>query len=294
MKPLTGRCSTDEREALAECMNRFFTKKPLLQSTPPKQDKDKPRVVKPASEIQEAWKRILEVRREYQADDRKPISDPGLLATMWNNWQREWMDQELTETQQQKKHCRKTSIFHAWVFAHMGGKNFVMAIWQTGMTWAPSPDLLNSDFNGALEHVATHFARWTRRLARAVYRHKEDKATVEARVRSGNTYGTHGLTAEEEQNRRERYQARRNYRLTQELERRLEASKGKGQGKGQGKTKRGASEHTPEPKSWEDMSAFERWWLAELWNGNLWHAMKSAEEKCYKVSAPYFRMNDDD
>ena len=139
-------------------MNMFFTRRPLLQSTPPKQDKDKARVLKTADEICRAWERIFHVRRSYEPDDHKPISEPSLLATMWTDWASEWMAKELTPAQHKLKHSKKTSIFTAWIFSNMGGKNFVMAMWQTGMTWAPTPQLLNENYDGALEHVATNFA----------------------------------------------------------------------------------------------------------------------------------------
>ena len=44
MKPLQGACKPADREALKACMWMFFTKRPLLQSTPPKEDNDIPRV----------------------------------------------------------------------------------------------------------------------------------------------------------------------------------------------------------------------------------------------------------
>ena len=154
--------------------------------------------------------------------------------------------------------------------------------------------MLNADFDGALEHVARNFASWTRRLARAVNRHKHDEATLEARVRSGNTYGKHGLTPAQEQDRKDRDEARRNYYLTQELDKRLQASKGKGQRKGKGKTQRGASEHTFPPNTWNEMSQDERWWLHQYWNGNLLREKQHAESKCHRVEAAPFRIRDTD
>ena len=89
----------------------------------------------------------------------------------------------------------------------MGGKLFVMAVRQTSVTWAP-PDLLQNNYYGAVEHVAKHFASWTRRLARAVTRHKQDPKTEEARRRSGNSYGMHGLTEQQLQDRTAREKAK--------------------------------------------------------------------------------------
>ena len=65
-------------------------------------------------------------------------------------------------------------MFKAYLFQNFGGRDFVHALWQTGLTWAPPTD---SDVNGAAEHVAQYFAKWCRRIARTVHRHKEDAAT---------------------------------------------------------------------------------------------------------------------
>ena len=263
-------------------MDIFFTRRLLLQSTPPKQDKASARVLKTHDEICNAWEQIFRVRRSYEPNDRKPISDQSLLATMWTSWASEWMAKELTPAQHKLAHNKKTSIFNAWIFSHMGGKNFVMAMWQTGMTWAPTPQLLNENYDGALEHVAANFASWTHRLARAVTRHKHDEATREAQVRSGKTHGKHGLTPAQEKDRKDRDEARKNYFLTHELHKRLQASKGKGEGKGKGKG--------VVPKPWHEMSINERWWLEQYWNGNLLKEKQQAEAKCHKVEAPPFRI----
>ena len=175
---------------------------------------------------------------------------------MWTTWQREWFAKELTPAQWNKQWREKTCIFTGWCWRTLGGKHFVMAVWQTGMTWAPPPELLSTNFNGALEHVATQFASWTRRLARSVARHKAHPLTDEARTRSGAAFGEHGLTPQQVHDREERRVARRNYYLTVHLASRLQASKGKGKGKG-----RDATAHSVQPKAWDDMSGNERWWL---------------------------------
>ena len=155
------------------------------------------------------------------------------LQHMWNTWMQDWLDTEATDTQKQRRRAAQTSVFSAWVHRNMGGKHFVMAIWQTGITWAPPVELLNNNINGALEHVAKHFASWTRRLARAVTRHKKDPATEEARVRSGSAPGKHGLTPEQQADRAARRKARSDYYQTVDLLNQLKASKGKGKGKGE-------------------------------------------------------------
>ena len=156
-----------------------------------------------------------------------------------------------------------------------------MAIWQTGITWAPSAELLNTDFNGVLAHVARHFASWTRRLARAVTRHKRDPATQEARTRSGDAPGRHGLTRQLEWDRDARARARRDYYWTLDLQNQLTASKGKGKG-------------NVRPKSYDEMSACERWWLRELWERKLRRAMDEAEARCHRLQAPYFTIGERD
>ena len=172
----------------------------------------------------------------------------------------------------EKRRAAQTSIFHAWARQNVGGKHFVMAIWQTGVTWAPPPELLNRDYNGALKHVAKHFSSWTRRLARAVTRHKTDPATQEARIRS-----QHGLTPQQERNRAARAKARADYYQTVDLNNQLKASKGKGK-------------CTEKKKSWSKLSWNERWWLKEYWRGRLRTALDEAEGRCHRVQAFPFRV----
>ena len=191
MKPMTGACTETDRAALNSCMTALFTRKPVLQSTPPRQNNDHARILKSPAQIQEAWQLIFERRRLGEPDDRSSIEDPEQLAKMWTTWQREWFAKELTPAQWKKTWHEKTSIFNGWCWRTLGGKHFVMAVWQTGMTWAPPPELLSTNFNGALEHVATQFASWTRRLARSVARHKAHPLTDEARTRSGAAFGEH-------------------------------------------------------------------------------------------------------
>ena len=147
---------------------------------------------------------IFERRRLGEPDDRRSITDPNQLAKMWTTWQRDWFATELTLAPSTKKWSAKTSIFNTWCYKTLGNNNFVMAVWQTGMTWAPTPGLLNTYFNSALEHVTTQFASWTRRLARAVAHNKAHPLTQEARTRSGASFGKHGLTPQQVQDREKR------------------------------------------------------------------------------------------
>ena len=183
---------------------------------------------------------------------------------MYTRRMSEWIENELTPEQRRKRRNVHTSLFGVWLRQNMGGKNFVMAIWQTGITWAPPAELLNSDVNCALERVATRVASWTRRLARAVTRHKNDERTVEARTRSGDAPGRHGLTPQQVRGRAARKDARVNYYLTLDLHNQYMTAKGRGKGKG-------------EPKLWDMMSREKRWRLKELWEWRLRKALDEAD-----------------
>ena len=137
--------------------------------------------------------------------------------------------------------------------------------------------MLDNDPNGALEHVAKNFAKWTQRVARAVTRHKNDADTQEARRRSGLSFGKHGLSAEEK-NRKERHDARANYYWAMDLNRQLLADEGEGHKKSTSVT----------PKPWSDMSRNDRWYLKAFWSGSLLAEMRRAEGKCSKVQAKDF------
>jgi len=285
MKPMMGACSEADRVALNTCATNFFLRKKVLQSTHTKSHGDQARVLKSSAEIHDSWKLIFERRRLAERDDRQSIEDPHQLGEMWTAWQRDWFDKNLRPEQDIKTWNQKTSIFNTWTWNTVGGKHFVMAVWQTGMTWAPSSDQIKNDYPAALKHVATHFASWTRKLARSVANHKADPRTAEARTRSGTSKG-HGLTPQQVQDRAERADARSNYYRILSLDHKFCASKGKGKGK-----KRGAAEHSSaETKAWADMSDAQQWWLKQLWSGRLLSTMKMAESKCHRVQAPRFRV----
>ena len=97
----------------------------------------------------------------------------------------QWIGEELTGEQKRKKWNQKTSIFDAFVNNNYGGKLFVMAVWQTGITWLPLAELRQCNYVGATEHFATEFARWAHAFLEAVKAHKNNPATEEARRKSG-------------------------------------------------------------------------------------------------------------
>ena len=123
---------------------------------------------------------------------------------------------------------------------------------------------------------------WTQRVARALTLHMNDADTKEARRRSGSSHGKHGLSPEEEQNRRERQYRRDNYYWAVELNRQFEASGGKG------KNRKSVRQKIAE------MPYNERWYLENLWSGRLLSEMRRAEGKCFKVQAKDFVVDEEE
>ena len=50
--------------------------------------------------------------------------------------------------------------FGAYLKNSFGGKAFVMGLWQTGITWAPTTHMTETNFDGALKHIALNFRQW--------------------------------------------------------------------------------------------------------------------------------------
>ena len=107
----------------------------------------------------------------------------------------QWCNENL-HYNQHKKPKQKSSDFSAFLFNNYGDKHFVHALWETGVEWKPSKEMLRTDYNGAIEHVAKNFTNWTVKLAQAITKHKNDEATKEATRYSGYSKYTHGRTVE--------------------------------------------------------------------------------------------------
>lgn len=69
-------CSEEDVQALANCMESFFLKRPVLQSTASASDGAPARTMKSAREISATWTEILDRRRLEQPDDTASIADP--------------------------------------------------------------------------------------------------------------------------------------------------------------------------------------------------------------------------
>ena len=160
-----------------------------------------------------------------------------------------------------------------------------MAIWQTGVSWAPPLELLSSDLRAALRHVATHFAQLARQLARAVTFHKSHPDTEKA-IRF--SYGV--LNAQERKNSdRKKEACKEYYKAAKLFVEDQEARGGKGKGKKKYRTNSGAAEHTRWPRSYYDMSRYEQNLVWQYNTGVLYEAMRRARARCKKVEAPRFQ-----
>ena len=143
-------CIKSDVRGLEEIMQRFLTKRPMLQTTPPRADSKAARVMKTNVEIQQDWKRILERRRWVEPNDDRPINDHARRAEMYTDWMHDWMANEQTKQQRLCKGRQQSSNFAADLHNNFGGKHFVMALWQTGLQWSPPLGMVQYNYHGAL------------------------------------------------------------------------------------------------------------------------------------------------
>ena len=213
--------SLEDCQVWSECVTNFFTMAQALEDTHPRKNMQPARQLRKPEDIQKAWKTIMRKRRRVEPADRKAICDPNVIADMHCKLRTDWCKTEVTWEQMNYTFSQMSSIFNAYLFREFGGNNFVLAVWQSGIAWAPPKDMLT---RGAVEHIATNFARRAQQVARAFTDHRNNEKTKEARTRSNK-----GLTAEQEQLRHNRQRAGETLRWTLHLEQ-LNAYKGKGKG----------------------------------------------------------------
>jgi hypothetical protein len=178
-------------------------------------------------------------------------------------WLHEFVQKDMTKEQRAKPHRSRCSIFNTVLHKNFGGKRWVMAVWQYGITWIPDPDMMQKDRHGALEHVAKHFAQWVRRLARTLARVEEQADRIQEQL---------DYTSDEEQPRDTRDDDRRNHRRARELQAELDASNAKGNrlgSKGKGKK--------TSPRTWNEFSPWERFLVGEQRAGRLHDTKRKAE-----------------
>jgi len=225
--------------------------------------------MKSTKDLMDAMRELFDRRRKFMPDDRKPLHNGETRAKIWTAWCDDFILHELNDEQRNYQHSRKTSIFTTYMRNRYGCKAFVFALLQTGLVWD----------GGAAEHLdaetkvkaSQQFLKWIRDLIGSIRFHREQENTQLARRKSGKHYGCHGLTNDELEARRLRDEAWRNLAETLQLEAQLLASKGKGKGKGKSKAKCS--------KTWWDMSNCDRWWLEQLWNGQLRNQLEEAKKR---------------
>ena len=205
-------------------------------------------------------------------------------------WLEDFIAKDLTPKQKAKRRNQQTSIFASHLKNKFGGKALVLAVWQTGITWIPSRQMIATDPDGAITYMVKNFAQWAQRVTKARRLHQEAPQTKEAQRRSGHDTGKHGLTDEEERNRQASSKARENYWWAVSLECQIKAYEGKAQSKGKGKAK---GQPLP-PRAEHDMSRSERWWLEQLRSGKLKRELEQARLKCSPVEAKAFNVHDYD
>ena len=262
-------------------------KRQVRQSTASTTDDVPAQTLKSAEEIKAVWTEILARRRSEEEDDTVSINDRNRLKKMHADWLQYFIDNKLTAKQRSYKRSRQTSFFGAYLKNNFGGKAFVMALWQTGIPWVPTKE---TNYAGALEHIALNFGQWAQRIIRARKLHQENPDTKEARRRSGDNTGKHGLHPEELRNRETRKTARTDYFWTQGLYSQILAYKGKEKGQGKGKAK---GKSLPPKAHWE-MTLSEQWWLRQLWSGELRAELDRAEANCSRAQAKDFNVHDYD
>ena len=133
LSTMRGACTREDRIALQQCVYQFFTRPAVLQSTPSSQDAKDARVLKSSNEIAKAWQEIMDRRRLVEPNDRCPITVQATLTRMYNTWMHEWLEENLTRAQQQLAERKQTSMLSAYLSYNFGGKQRVMALWETGI-----------------------------------------------------------------------------------------------------------------------------------------------------------------
>ena len=182
-------------------------------------------VLKDLAKVIANIQKALEHRRTFCADNEMLSQDD--VAKIFTRWMHDFIATELRSDQQAKKESQKTSIFSAWVRNTFGSKAFLCAILQNGFNIMPS---------GAPEHApkfaseaarATHclgeVLLWLAKFADDYTEHRNKQSSIEARKRSGTTFGESGLTREQRQARNRRDCAKRNLLWAKELQREVDA-----------------------------------------------------------------------
>ena len=130
--------SEDVRKELGKAADTLFWCTPICAT---EHGHSRPgRRMKTPEEIVSAWTELFGYRRMHQPDDTQPMNDQNLCEQVHNTWMNSWLRDNLTPAQEVKSRSGKTSIFNVHVHNVYGSKRFVMAMLQTGLSWAPGAD----------------------------------------------------------------------------------------------------------------------------------------------------------
>ena len=140
--------------------------------------------MKEPAAIQARWQELFQMRRAFEKDDLKPITDSRKLDRFHDTWMKKWLRKNLTAEQQQKSKPEQSRIFAEWLCNNYGSKRFVLAMAEIGLTSATP--------SGATEHSAAAsrasdaavpirsptssmemFMEWLLRVVKAIDLHKK-------------------------------------------------------------------------------------------------------------------------
>ena len=199
--------------------------------------------------------------------DDVAIKDPKTRIRIYNQWRQHFEKNILTAEQRANsgRTAGEARHFNAYLKMRYGGRRFIFAIWEMGVTWIPIEEILALGERGATEHICRRLLRWSYNLSTAIAKHIDDEETQEATRRSGGHTGHSGLTPDEEWFRDNKKWHLDNYEYALGLHQEIQNAKAykKGYGKGAKSTK------SKGKRIFEEMSYEEQWWLRDFWSGRL-------------------------
>ena len=127
----------------------------------------------------------------------EPITDPTICCQVHNYWQNKFIAEDLRPEQRRKKTNEKTSAFAAMLKKTYGSRRFVMAIFQSGMSWRARAGANN----------VARLMKWILEVTKAITEHRNDPLVKEQRRKSDSKKGANGLTDAEKAYQQARAQA---------------------------------------------------------------------------------------
>ena len=186
------------------------------------------------SEMFGKMEKIMTIRRRYQSDDRAILTETD-VSKCWNTMMNEWLATNLRSDQEELKTARKTSIFGAYLNRTYGSKQFVIAIWESGLSWCPEKAHerwnVGAPQQDAAQAILFSFCAWLEKVMAALCRRQNNPSTAHAQERSGmwgpktERYRRSGLRDEDQALRQERDKLRSHIMIAKALRRECADSK---------------------------------------------------------------------